>query len=93
MSFIENLTAESLSMSEEEFKGYMTGVIAPVSAWESALVACENMHQLCEHLALLKGLSERNDSIQSGAEELRDSINKFKVKKITAFNFLNLKNL
>lgn len=79
MSFIENLTAESLNMAEEEFKAYMTGVITPVSAWESALVACENMHQLCEHLALLKGLSERTSAVQSATDDLRENIHKFKV--------------
>ncbi|KAF5307686.1 hypothetical protein FQR65_LT06741 [Abscondita terminalis] len=78
VSFIENLTAESLNMSEEEFTAYMTGVITPVSAWESALVACESMHQLCEHLALLKGLSERTDAVQKGTGELKDEIGKFK---------------
>lgn len=77
VSFIENLTAESLSMSEDEFTAYMTGVITPVSAWESALVACESMHQLCEHLALLKGLSERTDAVQKGTAELKNDIEKF----------------
>ncbi|KRT78427.1 hypothetical protein AMK59_7448 [Oryctes borbonicus] len=83
VSFIENLTAESLNMSEEEFQGYMTGTITSVSAWESALVACEGMHQLCEHLAELKGLSERMDSVQEGTLNLRETMEAFK-KEINA---------
>ncbi|GLV41929.1 Rabaptin-5-associated exchange factor for Rab5 [Carabus blaptoides fortunei] len=78
VSFIENLTAESLNMSEEEFSGYMTGAITTVSAWESALVACEGMHQLCEHLELLKGLNDRNTIAQEGICKLRDEMEKFR---------------
>lgn len=66
-------------MSESEFDGYMSGAITSVSAWESALVACEGMHQLNEHLALLKSLSDRTDIVQQGTKELRENIEKFKV--------------
>ncbi|XP_022918270.1 rab5 GDP/GTP exchange factor [Onthophagus taurus] len=78
VSFIENLTAESLNMPEEEFQGYMSGAITSVSAWESALVACEGMHQICEQLSLLKGLAERMDTVQEKTQELKGSIGSFK---------------
>lgn len=66
-------------MSENEFQNYMTGKVTAVSAWESALVACEGMHQLCEHLTLLKTLSERNESIRNGTDTLKEDLQKFKV--------------
>lgn len=66
-------------MPEEEFQSYMNGDITSVSAWESALVACEGMHQLCEHLARLKGLSERTQTLQDGTVDLKEEMNKFKV--------------
>ncbi|XP_018573285.1 rab5 GDP/GTP exchange factor isoform X1 [Anoplophora glabripennis] len=78
VSFIENLTAESLNMPEQEFQAYMSGEVTCVSAWESALVACEGMHQLCEHLALLKGLSERTNVVQDGTKKLREDMEKLK---------------
>ncbi|KAL3268512.1 hypothetical protein HHI36_007623 [Cryptolaemus montrouzieri] len=78
VSFIENLTAESLNMSEEEFDAYMSGQITCVSAWESALVACEGMHQLCEHLSLLKDLSQRTNVVIEGTKVLKDDIESFK---------------
>lgn len=66
-------------MSQQEFEGYMSGAVTSVSAWESALVACENMHQLCEHLSVLKSLSERTTEVVKGTEKLREDILKFKV--------------
>ncbi|KAJ8960063.1 hypothetical protein NQ318_009505 [Aromia moschata] len=78
VSFIENLTAESLNMPEQEFQSYMSGEVTCVSAWESALVACEGMHQLCEHLALLKGLLERTAVVQDGTQKLREDMEKLK---------------
>lgn len=69
-------------MSEDAFQGYMTGTITSVSAWESALVACEGMHQLYEHLSLLNGLSTRVDKVQRGTKELREKMLKLKVIKL-----------
>ncbi|KAG5866099.1 hypothetical protein JTB14_015932 [Gonioctena quinquepunctata] len=78
VSFIENLTAESLSMPVQEFESYMSGEVACVSAWESALVACEGMHQLCEHLSLLKGLSGRTETVQDSTLKLREDMERLK---------------
>lgn len=80
VSFIENLNAESLNMSSDEFNKYMTGQILTINAWESALVACEGMHQLREHLATLKLISDRTNTIQEGSKSLRDDIEKFKAE-------------
>lgn len=80
VSFIENLTAESLNMPEEEFQAYMSGKVTTVSAWDSALVACEGMHQLCEHLALLKDLKERNLTIQEEKKKLMEDMDNLKAE-------------
>lgn len=79
MSFIENLTAESLNMPQQEFESYMSGEITCVSAWESALVACEGMHQLCQHLSLLKILTGRTEVVTTGTVKLREDMEKLKV--------------
>jgi len=41
VSFVENLTAESLNMPVDEFDQYMSGKVVPVSTWDSALLMCE----------------------------------------------------
>ena len=41
MSFIENLTAESLNMTQKDFDAYMSGERVPANTWESALTICE----------------------------------------------------
>lgn len=66
-------------MPLQEFESYMSGEVTCVSAWDSALVACEGMHQLCEHLSLLKGLSERTDLVKTGTQKLREDMEKLKV--------------
>lgn len=65
-------------MSEQEFQAYMTGAITSVSAWESALVACESMHQLCEHIGTLKALTERTVAVRQGTAQLKQEILQFK---------------
>lgn len=65
-------------MTEQEFQAYMSGAITSVSAWESALVACESMHQLCEHISTLKSLSERTSNVRKTTAQLKEEILNFK---------------
>lgn len=78
ISFIENLTSESLSMSVEEFNGLMTGEKAGPSAWESALMACESLHLISENMKTMKKLGARNEEILKNIESLNEDIVSFK---------------
>lgn len=78
ISFIENLTSESLSMSAEEFNGLMTGEKAGPSAWESALMACESLHLISENMKTMKKLGTRNEEILKGIETLNEDIVTFR---------------
>ncbi|XP_071446053.1 rab5 GDP/GTP exchange factor isoform X2 [Hetaerina americana] len=77
VSFIENLTAESLNMSQEEFDQYTSGEVVPPSTWESTLMMCEAVHLLNEHLAALEDLSARREKLDKTTAQLRDEILKF----------------
>jgi hypothetical protein len=50
VSFIENLTAESLNMAVEEFEQCMSGEVVPPSTWESTLMMCEVCCALQQYL-------------------------------------------
>lgn len=77
ISFIENLTSESLSMSADEFNGLMTGEKSGPSAWESALMACESLHLISENMKTMKGLGARNDEILKNIDLLNEDIESF----------------
>ncbi|PNF14981.1 hypothetical protein B7P43_G01547 [Cryptotermes secundus] len=79
VSFIENLTAESLNMPVEEFEQYMSGEVIPTSTWESALMMCEGMHLMYEQLATLDDLHNRYTRFGEGALALKEEMQKFKI--------------
>lgn len=77
ISFIENLTSESLSMSTEEFNGLMAGEKTGPSAWESALMACESLHLISENMKTMKNLGTRNEEILKNIDLLNEDIESF----------------
>ncbi|XP_026829022.1 rab5 GDP/GTP exchange factor [Ooceraea biroi] len=80
VSFIENLTAESLNMAEKDFNAYMSGECVPANTWESALMICESLHFMCEDITLLDGLQAKNADIIKQTEELKNKMMDFKEK-------------
>nr|XP_018916827.1 PREDICTED: rab5 GDP/GTP exchange factor [Bemisia tabaci] len=78
VAFIENLTAESLNMDETEFEQYMSGNIAPTSTWECALVMCEGLHLINEHLAVLADLKNRHNVFMDDVAKFKSEMNQFK---------------
>ncbi|XP_015598437.1 rab5 GDP/GTP exchange factor isoform X2 [Cephus cinctus] len=77
VSFIENLTAESLNMTEKDFDAYMSGERVPANTWDSALTICENIHLMCEHITLLDELKTKNNEIVREAELLKNEMIQF----------------
>ncbi|XP_059483544.1 rab5 GDP/GTP exchange factor isoform X2 [Neocloeon triangulifer] len=74
VSFVENLTAESLNMPFDEFDQYMSGKVVPISSWDSALLMCEGMHVINEQLSTLKELDQKNQNTLSGSKLLHEEI-------------------
>lgn len=64
ISFIEDMTSESLSMSEHEFSELMSRKQPVPSAWESALMACESFHLISEDSKQIGELSKRCGELQ-----------------------------
>jgi Rab5 GDP/GTP exchange factor len=79
VSFIENLTAESLSMTTDEFNSLMSGEKVYTSAWESALMACENLHLISENKKTMQTLQKKNDDIFTEMKTLKEDMENYKV--------------
>lgn len=74
VSFIENLTAESLNMDEKEFNSYMCGERVPANTWESALMICESLHLMCEDITLLDEMKAKTTKIMNEALDLKEKM-------------------
>lgn len=78
VSFIENLTAESLNMDEKDFNAYMSGECVPANTWESALMICESLHLMCEDITLLDEMKAKTTEITNEAFGLTEKMLRFK---------------
>ncbi|XP_039291981.1 rab5 GDP/GTP exchange factor isoform X2 [Nilaparvata lugens] len=78
VSFIENMVAESLNMSEEEFDHYMSGEVVSSSTWESALIMCEGMHLMKENMVIFGELRITYDSLIKEVGDLKGQLETFK---------------
>lgn len=86
VSFIENLTAESLNMDEKDFNAYMSGECVPANTWESALMICESLHLMCEDITLLDEMKAKTTAITKEADELKERMLRFKEEIETEVN-------
>ncbi|XP_050073895.1 rab5 GDP/GTP exchange factor [Anopheles maculipalpis] len=77
ISFIENITAESLSLTQAEFDSFMSGEHEGTSAWESALIACESLHQISENMKVMKTIASKKDELYNGIITLNEEIDTF----------------
>lgn len=87
ISFIENLTHESLQMPQDEFDSLMAGDRAFSSAWESALMACESLHMISENMRTMATLAKTTDSMEAEMAAIQRDLLEFKVslKIVTEF--------
>ncbi|XP_076640083.1 rabaptin-5-associated exchange factor for Rab5 [Colletes latitarsis] len=74
VSFIENLTAESLNMDEKDFNAYMSGERVPANTWESALMICESLHLMCEDITLLDEMKAKTTEIMDITLNLKEKM-------------------
>ncbi|CAL7948933.1 unnamed protein product [Xylocopa violacea] len=86
VSFIENLTAESLNMDEKDFNAYMSGERVPANTWESALMICESLHLMCEDITLLDEMKAKTMEIMNEALNLKETILQFQEDMKTEIN-------
>ncbi|XP_013421873.1 rab5 GDP/GTP exchange factor [Lingula anatina] len=76
VAFIENLNAESLNMTPEEFEGYMSGKLVPRDSKEGHI--CEGLRLMYQNLANLSELRQRHEKVMAEAMQLQQEIVEFK---------------
>ena len=79
ISFIENLTFESVQLTKEEFDELMSGENQIHSAWESALMACESINLITSNMKIMKDLSERKHRLEDDVSLFSLEMKEFKV--------------
>ena len=77
MSFIENLTAESVNMDPDEFESYTSGKSVPLESWRSNLLMCDGLQKMSQNLKILSDLKVQHEQILSGAKKLEEEMDKF----------------
>lgn len=77
ISFIENLTCESVSLSKDEFDELMSGQNHH-SAWESALMACESLNIISSNMKIMKELNTRSHRLDGDMSLFKVDMKEFK---------------
>lgn len=78
VSFIEDLTTSSLSLSEHEFNELMSRPQPVPSAWDSALMACESFHLIATDVEQIRALNRRCGELNKGISTLDNDMVEFK---------------
>ena len=80
MTFIENLSAESVNMDPEEFETYTSGKSVPLESWRSNLLMCEGLQKMSQNLKVLAELKEQQTQILLDAKQLQSDLDQFQAE-------------
>lgn len=71
ISFIENLDAQSLSLTQEEYDDYMSGRAVPPGSERNTEPICEGLRMMYANLSALEDLRNRQDCLMENALDLQ----------------------
>ncbi|XP_072024826.1 rab5 GDP/GTP exchange factor-like isoform X2 [Amphiura filiformis] len=74
ISFIENLDAQSLSLSQEQYDDYMSGKALPPGSTLHNEPICEGLRMMYANLSALEELRIRQDRLMQNAKEFQQEI-------------------
>ena len=76
INFIENLTAQSLSLPQAEFDSFMSGDIPPGS-WGATLLSCDGIQTVTTSLNTLRDLGDLHNKLLADCERLEREMGEF----------------
>ena len=77
-AFIENLTGDSLNMTEQDFQSYVSGEAQPPGAFQQSTFLCEAFRIICLNSHMIMDLNERQTKSEDQIKELNLSIDSFR---------------
>ena len=77
MSFIENMTAESINMDPKTFDSYITGKSVPPGSWRTSLLMCDGLQVTSQNLKTLAELKKRQELVISQSLKLQEEMDAF----------------
>ena len=77
ISFIENMTADSINMDTEEFDSYITGRAVPPGSWRSSMLTCEGLQLMTQNVKTLLEVKNRLNHVEVEATQLESNREKF----------------
>ena len=87
VTFIENLTSESLNIKDEDFRRYINGEAVPAGSLEQSAYLCEPLRIVYSNAAMIDDLIKKQTKFESEVQELKEKMTEFRegmMKKIDA---------
>lgn len=77
ISFIENLSNESLSLSKDEFDEFLSAEGSINTPWETALMACSCFNDFSENMKDIQELNKRNNKNMEAIKKFEEALHTF----------------
>nr|CAG4646132.1 EOG090X03G5 [Macrothrix elegans] len=77
VSFLENLTSDSLGLPSEEFDRYMSGKAIPFTSLQAGVMVSEGLRLMYQNMSTLSELKHKQQHLQQQIQELKKEMDTF----------------